>query len=149
MASAGKNIAFFLEVLLGMVYTCMCGIYKSDFVFLYIGITISPENDLVVPLNTSGVFACKAESADDNKDLDWLIQFPGEGAFLAKTKPDELDQRGIVVNTTYFNSTLSISGLRENNNTDVHCSLRGGHSQVVRFIVFGKYRHQFSEHAVG
>ena len=105
-----------------------------------IGITISPQNDVVVPVNTSGVFVCKAESA--NTSMNWLIEFPGRRSLpVDYYKENDLDQRGVVVASMNTASTLRISGLPENNNTLVYCYQREGSltSQEVAFRVFGKY----------
>ena len=105
-----------------------------------IGVTISPENDVVVPLNTSGVFVCKAQSA--NTSMNWLIGFSG-GLPLPNDyySPNQLEQRGIVVATMNTSSTLRISALPENNNTVVYCHAHEADltSQIVAFRVFGKY----------
>ena len=119
----------------------------SNLVFSYIGITISPNYDLVVSLNTSGVFVCEAESP--STDFNWLMQFPGSLPLpIEYYTPDELDLRGVTLATMNTISTLRISGLPENNNTVLYCHAHEGDltSQVVSFRVLGKYRDQFSEH---
>ena len=109
----------------------------------HIGITISPENDLVVSLNTSGVFVCKAESAN-NTNLNWLIAFPtrvGLPLPVYYYDRNDLDQRGVVVAIMNTTSTLRISGLPQNNNTVVYCTeyVSALTSQAVYFRVLGKY----------
>ena len=134
MATAGKIIDIFFSKSSQMGYVwCI----ESCFI---IGITISPQNDVVVPLNTSGVFVCKAESA--NTSMNWLIGFPGELSLPVDYYPtNELERRGVVVATMNTISTLRINGLPENNNTLVYCYASEGSqtSQEVAFRVFGKY----------
>ena len=95
---------------------------------------------MVVPLNTNGVFVCKADSTDTG--LNWLIEFPGELPLpVDYYMAEQLVARGIFVTTLNNTSTLSISGLPENNNTAVYCALlmdSGDTSEKATFIVFGK-----------
>ena len=130
MAGAGKFIANFFHSI-----PVSCG--ASDLAFS--GIVESPKRDVVVPLNTNGVFVCKADSTDS--DLNWLIGFPGELPLpVDYYAAEQLDARGIVVTTMNNTSTLSISGFPENNNTAVYCalSMSGDTSDEATFIVFGK-----------
>ena len=101
----------------------------------------SPETDVVVPLNSNGVFVCKTEIFDPN--LGWLIKFPGmkNFALLSLLTNQSKEERGVVVTATNTMSTLSISGLSENNNTFLYCTITGGDTTLtVSFIVFGEKR---------
>ena len=132
MADSGTFIAIFFTTL--PVLTASLPVS----VFAFLVIVEAPETDVIVPLNATGVFVCKAEIGD--KGLSWQVQFPGA---LNPTPldflEDQFDARGIVVTTTNDTTTLAISGLLENNNTDLYCVIFGGETSLqVSFFVFGK-----------
>ena len=129
MAGAGKFTAIFFQTI-----PVSCG--ASDLAFS--GIVESPKSDVVVPLNKNGVFVCKVDSTDTG--LNWLIGFPGELTLpVDYYMTEQLAARGVVVTTMNNTSTLSISGLPENNNTAVYCAtMSGDTSDEATVIVFGK-----------
>ena len=110
---------------------------------LYIGIVEWPKSDVIVPLNTSGVFVCKDDS-DYDAGLYWVIQFPGGSLwpYFYHDQTGVAATRGVVQTTLNNTSTLSISGSPENNNTLVYCANRWlEYTEKAALIVFGKHRY--------